>query len=269
MPDCLSVDPLVTPYVDGELAGVERDRLERHLRACPPCYSRVEAERAVRALLHERQPLLRSEAASGALRARCAGCRGEAALLGATVKGWRRFTTRRAAMGTAMGTAMRVAPLAAAAALVLAVGGALLYQGTLRPSRLLAAELAADHVKCFALNAVLGTHHSSDTVEQAMNAGFGWRVKVPEAMEREGLELVGSRPCLYGAGKTAHIMYRHHGKAVSLFMLPRTAHTEGIVEAFGHECAIWSGGDRTFVLVSNESKPDVERLAAAVHTAFH
>ncbi len=265
MSDCLSVDPLVTPYVDGELASVERDRLERHLRACPPCDSRVAAERAVRALLHERQPVLRGEGASGALRARCAGCRGEAVFLGATVKGWRRLTTPRAARGTAM----RAAPLAAAAALVLAVGGALLYQGTGRSSRLLAAELAADHVKCFTLNAVLGTHDSSDTVERAMDSGFGWRVKVPDAMEREGLELVGSRPCLYGGGKAAHIMYRHHGEAVSLFMLPRTAHDEGIVEAFGHECAIWSGGDRTFVLVSRESKPDVQRLAAVVHTAFH
>ena len=261
MSDCLSIDPLVTPYVDDELAGIDRDRLERHLRACPPCYSRVEAERAVRTLLRERQPILRAESASGALRARCAGCRGPVVLGGATLTRWRQLTTRQ--------TVRRAAPLAAAAALILAVGGALLYQGTGRSSRLLAAELTADHVKCFTLNAVLGTQHSSDTVERAMDSGFGWRVKVPAAMEREGLELVGSRPCLYGGGKAAHIMYRHHGAALSLFMLPRTAHDEGIIEAFGHECAIWSGGDRTFVLVSSESKPDVERLAAVVHTAFH
>ena len=33
----------------------------------------------------------------------------------------------------------------------------------------------------------------------------------------------------------------------------------------GHECVIWSAADRTFVLVSRETRADVERLAAYVH----
>ncbi len=46
--------------------------------------------------------------------------------------------------------------------------------------------------------------------------------------ERAGLELVGARPCLYGEGRVAHIMYRHHGVPVSLFMLPHSARAQEV-----------------------------------------
>jgi len=161
-----------------------------------------------------------------------------------------------------------LAPLAAAASLVVIVGGAFLYQATLRSSRVMAAELAADHMKCFAMNAVLGTHQSAETVQSSMASGFAWNMRVPLAAERERLELVGSRPCLYGEGEVAHIMYRHNGQPVSLFMLPRTARSEELVEVLGHECAIWSSENRTFVLVAREARSDVERLAALVRAAL-
>jgi hypothetical protein len=64
-------------------------------------------------------------------------------------------------------------------------------------------------------------------------------------------------------------MYRHHGQPLSLFMLPRTERPEQLVETLGHECAIWSSADRTFVLVSREARADVERLAGYVQTALH
>jgi anti-sigma factor RsiW len=161
-----------------------------------------------------------------------------------------------------------LAPLGAAASLVVIVGGAFLYQATAQSSHVLAAELAADHMKCFAMNAVLGTHQSPDTVQSSMASGFGWNMRLPLGSEREGLELVGSRPCLYGEGKIAHIMYRHNGQPLSLFMLPRTERPEQLVETLGHECAIWSSQDRTFVLVSRESRADVQRLAEYVHASM-
>ena len=34
MPDCTSIDPLVTPYVDGELSAAERTCVDEHLRRC-------------------------------------------------------------------------------------------------------------------------------------------------------------------------------------------------------------------------------------------
>jgi anti-sigma factor RsiW len=262
MPSCATIDPLVTPYIDGELASADRVLVEHHLTRCAPCRSRVAAEQSVRGLVRERKPVLCRDHAPAILRSHCAAAarfnvagqsHGNDGTLGAaSVRGW---TTR-------------LAPMGAAASLVVIVGGAFLYQATARSSHVLAAQLAADHMKCFAMNAVLGTHQPADAVQSSMASSFGWNMRLPLGSEGEGLELVGSRPCLYGEGKIAHIMYRHNGQPLSLFMLPRTERPEELVETLGHECAIWSTTDRTFVLVSRETRADVERLAAYVHASM-
>ena len=70
--NCKTLDPLVTPYVDGELDAANRAELDAHLRVCPPCHTRVAAEQTVRELLQTRQSVLQKEHASAALRAKCA-----------------------------------------------------------------------------------------------------------------------------------------------------------------------------------------------------
>jgi len=60
-------------------------------------------------------------------------------------------------------------------------------------------------------------------------------------------------------------MYRHNGRPVSLFMLPHTSKSDQLIDVLGHEAAIWSVGDRTFVLVAREARSEVERLASFVH----
>src|SRR5215470_6813796 len=72
MLDCQSVERLATPYVDGELAAFEQEAVDIHLRRCPPCHSRIAAERAVRELIHEQKSALRVECASPMLHRRCA-----------------------------------------------------------------------------------------------------------------------------------------------------------------------------------------------------
>src|SRR5262245_53802028 len=262
MPSCSAIDHLVTPYIDGELDAADRTLVQQHLQRCPPCRSRVVAEQSVRELMLARRPGLCRDHAPALLRSHCAAAA--------------RFSGASRARGadggiesmSARSWASRLAPLAAAASLVVIVGGAFLYQATARSSHLLAAELAADHMKCFAMNAVLGTHDSPEAVQSAMAAGFGWNMRLPLGGQREGLELVGSRPCLYGEGKIAHIMYRHNGQPLSLFMLPRTVRPEQVVDTLGHECAIWSAANRTFVLVSGEAREDVERLAKYVQESM-
>jgi hypothetical protein len=132
----------------------------------------------------------------------------------------------------------------------------------------MAAELAADHVKCFALNGVLHTHDEAAAVESSMLSGFGWQMQLPRDVASEGLELVGARPCMYGVGKIAHIMYRHRGEPVSLFMLPQTERPEELVQVLGHGAAIWCANNRTFVLVSREPKAEVERMASVVRASL-
>ncbi len=263
--DCSAIDSLVTPYLDGELESKAWQAVDRHLGLCTPCRSRVAAERAALTLLRARKEQLRSERATSALHARCAAHAREYRV---SVDDSITKAAPAPSVHASRGWWQRGAPVALAAMLVLIVGGAFLVQLTSRSPRLLAAELTADHVKCFAMNAVLRTQQASEAVEGKMAAGFSWQMRLPTSAEREGLELVGSRPCLYGQGKVAHIMYRHHGRPVSLFMLPRTQRSDQLVEVLGHEAAIWSVGDRTFVLIAREARSDVERMATFVHAAF-
>jgi anti-sigma factor RsiW len=255
--DCRSLDPLVTPYVDGELAGSERERVDGHLRVCRSCHSRVEAERAVHDLVGIRRGTLHGSGAPAGLHAACAQLarpnRSRQLVPPASRPSWQH----------------RLAPLALAASLVLIVGAAFLYQLTARSPRVMAAELAADHMKCFAMNNVLGTHQDTMTVESSLLSGFGWTVHLPEQPERAELELVGTRPCLYGEGKVAHIMFLYQGRPVSLFMLPNDRRADAMIKVLGHQAMIWSEGQRTFVLIaSGDPGADVDRIASFVRASM-
>jgi len=255
MSSCHTIDPLVTPYVDGDIPDADRRRVDEHLRACPPCHSRVATERAVREAIDARRALLCGDKAPAALRAKCESIarRPERARDRRRAEGWK----------------SRVLPFALAASLLLVVASAFLYQLTAGSTRVLAAELTADHMKCFAMNAVLGTHDLPTAVEGTMSSSFGWHMRLPADPASVGLELVGARPCLYGEGKIAHIMYRHDGNPVSLFMLPETARAQQLVRVLGHEAAIWCVGNRTFVLLAREPRREVERMASYVKASLH
>src|SRR5439155_19980378 len=67
----------------------------------------------------------------------------------------------------------KLAPIALVASLLVIASGAVLYEATDRSTTVLAAELAADHVKCFAINELMGTREAPSAVESAMIAGCG------------------------------------------------------------------------------------------------
>ncbi len=248
MKDCTELEPRVTPYVDGHLGQAERQAVDAHLRACPSCHSRVAAERTIHDLLQARRGTLRAAAAPETLLKRCCAQASRAA-----APSWR----------------ARLTPYALAAGLVLIVGGAFVYQLTDRSSRVLAAELAADHVKCFAANRAFGVEHSTAPhVEQWMASAFGVHAQLPAGPAEGDLDLVAARPCLYGEGRVAHIMYRHNGQDVSVFVLPHTSRPEEVVDVLGHEAAIWSSGDRTIVVLAREPR-EVRQMATYVQAAFH
>lgn len=259
MSDCRTIDPLITPYVDDDIDADARRHVDEHVRRCPPCHSRVAAERAVRQVVRLKRSEMSRVAASPELRARCLALNAlNAVKASAAASRWH----------------ARMKPFAIAAGLVLVVGGAFVYEATDRSTRLLAAELTADHVKCFGMNALLGTNHDAAVIEQAMAATFGWEVRVPESRDA-GLELVGARPCFYAKGRAAHLMYRHHGQPLSVFMLPQftlpgvSENHPDTVGVFGHEAVVWSQGGRTFVLIAREPEQEMARVAAIVQQGLH
>jgi anti-sigma factor RsiW len=262
MSDCPSIDPLITPYVDGDIDAAARLRVDDHVRRCPPCHSRVSAERAVRTLVREKRADIASDAASPALRARCAALRATvpagASLWRAPAQLWR--------------NPLKPIAIAASVMLVAGVFVPVLYVATDRSTRVLAAELTADHVKCFGIvNSLVGANANAAAVEQVMADTFGWQMHVPEAAG-DRLEFVGARPCLYAKGKAAHLMYRHHGQPLSVFMLPqlsRTGKRDETVGVMGHEAAVWSQDGRTFVLVASEPAAEIAHMVSVVQAALH
>ena len=251
MTDCDQIDLLITPYVDGDISSANAVVVNRHIQRCRVCGGRVQAERAVQALMRERRATLVSTPPSPALRVRCAALASTHPRL--VVPPWR----------------AHLKLLAVAASLVLVVAGAGLYGLTVHSTRVMAAELTADHVKCFrVINSVLGTHHDPSTVEGSMASYFDWQMRLPDHPERADLELVGARPCLYPEGLAAHIMYRHRGHPVSVFMLPQGARSDALIEVMGHRAAIWSAGTRTFVLIADEPRAEVERMTAFLHAGL-
>src|SRR6266545_809800 len=161
MPNCRTIDPLVTPYVDRELPDADRRVVDEHLHVCAPCHSRVSAEQAVRDLVQARRVGL-CRAAPPFLRAKCSKIAAEAQAHSAP------STVAPGTVAPRSSWTSRLAPMAMAASLVTVVGGTFLYQATHRSVRVMAAELAADHIKCFAMNAALGTREAPSAVESTM-----------------------------------------------------------------------------------------------------
>jgi anti-sigma factor RsiW len=274
MPNCLSIDPLVTAYVDGVIAASDRSLVDQHVRVCATCRSRIAAELAVRGLLVERRAALCEQGAPDALKTRCAQLASRQPAVARYESQSSVFSptaiskppSLQPPASSLQSWRSRLGPLAMAATLVLIVGAAFLYQLTSASSHVMAAELTADHVKCFAMNSILRTHQSTSVVQSSLMSGFGWEAQLPE--DTEGLELVGERPCLYGEGKVAHIMYRYNGRPVSLFMLPKSERATEVIGVLGHEASIWSVGDRTFVLIARETEEELERLTAFIQASL-
>jgi hypothetical protein len=152
---------------------------------------------------------------------------------------------------------------------VLAVSAAVVYRLAQSPVSLIAAELTTDHVKCFMLHGSPDRAPAAGDVEQSLERMFGWDATLPARPEQAGLELVGARPCLYAEGRVAHIMYRYHGRPVSIFMLPNRQRAEELVDVMGHRAVVWNNADgRTFVLVAREQPEEVDRIAQFVHAGL-
>jgi anti-sigma factor RsiW len=237
MPSCREIDSLVTPYVDGETTAAERAMVEAHLAACPPCRQRAEAEATARRTLRARwcQPCAPAQLVS-----RC-----------------RKTTTPLGRLTCTYSPAT----LSIFAAAVLMAGGVSAYGVTRVSPTVLAAQLSIDHVKCFALHpstAPVDARAAEDQFAQ----DYGWRLHVPVAPASDSLQLVGMRRCFCAEGTAAHVMYRHDGEPISLYVLPQVTHPAATADVFGENAVIWSDHNMTFVLLGKEPPAVMRQLAA-------
>jgi anti-sigma factor (TIGR02949 family) len=242
MKRCADLDALVTPFVDGEASPEDQAAVADHLEACPPCKCRAGIERAARQIVREHAASLATAAPPG-LRSRCRR--------GASVQaGWRQGA------------------LALAATLLLALGGALAYSTFINPSAAIVAQLALDHLKCFAL------FDQPDALDPAavraeLLAQHGWDVPIPGRGETTGLSLIGGRRCVYLDGQLAHLLYKRGTVPVSVFVLPAgKSMPAGRRQLMGYSAVALERGGRTWVVLAHEPPAEVLTIASRFDTGL-
>jgi anti-sigma factor RsiW len=248
MDDCRRTADRLTPYVDEALPPGERTDVERHLNKCPPCRQSAVEEQGGRTVVRECADRLRQSPLPPGLRSRCEElarhhCRGR----GVSIVG------------------RRLVPALLIGSVAIVTGLIVLSVATPQSGAVLAAQLTADHVKCFGLVGS-GAEVDARVVEHDLEAKYGWDVRVPPSSPEHGLRLLGGARCLYADGTLPHLMYRAAGAApVSLFRLEGVTRDAADVTTLGHRCRIWSRGGHTFVLVVPESaSSETVRLASYV-----
>jgi anti-sigma factor RsiW len=237
MSDCRRISEHMAAYVDGLLPASDRDRVDRHLSACSACCRLADDERAGQRVLHERRAQLLVEPLPPGLRARCESVASAG---------------REPSARLALGRWWRMRPVAVLAAIVVMVftASAFLSLMTQRSNALLAAQLTADHSRCFKLFASpRGVSLDASDVERMLSEQHGWTVHVPPSSPAVGLDLVGARRCMYGETAIPHVMYRAHGQEMSLFVLAGESRKAADLVALDHRSSMWARDGTTFVLV--------------------
>jgi anti-sigma factor RsiW len=232
--DCRRTAGRLTPYVDNGLPASERDDLERHLDRCARCRAEAQREMGARHVLRDQARALADAPLPPGLRTRCeALAREHAASSGVVPRG---FAVRRFASLTAVVT--------------LVIGFFLFSLATHQSDTVLAAQLTADHAKCFRLFAS-GDSPDKDAhaLEQMLEDKYGWNLRVPPSSPADDIHLIGARLCLYADGSLPHVMYRVRGHDVSLYVLDGVTRAAADLVSLGHRSHIWAAGRRTYVLV--------------------
>ncbi len=247
MSDCKRIGALITSYVDDALEASSRADVDQHISACRGCRDHVTRERGARAAVRQCAETLTNQPLPPGLESR-----------GASI------VREPAASGRTTGWLARLLPVGGAVLLVVA-GIGLLAVLTGRSNAVLAAQLAADHVKCFAVFAPRAATGEDARGAERQLASYGWNMRVPPSSPEHGLRLLGVRRCLSGAGEMPHVMYDVNGTHVSLFKFNGVEHGTATVTSLGHQCRIWQRDGCTFVLVGPDAAgPELTQIARYV-----
>jgi anti-sigma factor RsiW len=238
--DCRRVAQQLTPWVDDRLAAPERVALDRHLDGCPLCRRAAALEQGARSLLRAHADRLRAVAVPPGLQRRCE----------ILVRG---------------GGGRPRLPLLVGGGIVLAGAACGLAVATGRSDRLLAVQLAADHLKCFhVFGDPAPVRDDAAEVEAFVRRWSGWAVSVPPSSGDGAVQLLGVRRCLYARGGVPHVMYRANGQDMSLYMLNGAPRAPADVVTLGYRSRLWPGRGGTYVLVSPDRAPQTTGAVAYV-----
>jgi anti-sigma factor RsiW len=252
MSDCRRTIDRLTPYVDAALPPREQQDVRQHLEDCPPCRVSAVKEEGGRAVLRERADQLRNPPLPPGLRTRCAAIASEHARVRAAAS-WR----------------TRFIPVALTAALLLFTAFAVFSLATQRSNTLLAAQLSADHDRCFRRIGTAAGSLDAQAEEARLAEEFGWDVHIPPSSDADGVRLVGARRCLYSHGGVPHLLYDAGGRELSLYVFEGMSRPGGEVTSFGHRTRIWTRGPTTFALVSPDSAGDLDAAVSYVQQEAH
>jgi len=253
--ECRECEPLLAPYVDGEAASCDGDRVRSHVESCACCRDGLARERLAREAIRSHRAGLRA-CAPDQLKARCASYAAvvsSASDVSASSK--REFPPS---------FLRRWVPVSVAATLLLAVG-AVFGLGLNDRVQALAFQTTIDHVKCARFNAGSAPADPLAAAEH-WQSKFGWAIRVP-ASTGSGLELRGVRRCAVTDGRVAHLMYSWLGVPLSVYVLPKQTLGEAtkFVRRFRHNSVMWSQNDRTYIMVTSHPRdPALESVVAYV-----
>ena len=246
MGECRDLEPLLASYVDEAAEPEARTAVEAHLRVCPACCDCVAAERAAREMIRARRDTLRG-CASDQLKRQCAAhC----------------AATRQATSAPAQRSFIRrtVVPLTIAATLALAA--VTFFFTVSRNAEVLAAQLAADHVKCFKFSPDPARQIDATAMSEEWGQKRGWPITIPAGSADHELTLVDVRRCGSSDGIAAHLMYKWRGTPLSLYVMNsesrRARQQQQFVKTLGQEAVVWKDRGRTYVIVAQATPRDLE-----------
>jgi anti-sigma factor RsiW len=254
MATCREIEAKLAEYVEGEQPSTERAAVDAHLQSCPPCRTRAVGERAAHELICSRRQSLRV-AAPGRLHERCAAQRALGRPPAATLsrQPWVRFSLAASVL------------LAAAIFLVFGWGSSV---------ETYAAQLSADHLKCFQFPPDAASAPDVAMLGHTWQVTNGWGLKLANAAPIEGLTLLGIRRCSSSRGRVAHILYRWHGDPLSVYVLNHRfdhradASQDHDVTRLGEHAIVWTEHDRTYAVVGDRRLPDLQRVATYVRRSI-
>ena len=69
------------------------------------------------------------------------------------------------------------------------------------------------------------------------------------------------------------LLYKWHGQPLSVFVVPHSVRAlhdqQELVEKFGHEAVVWSGADRTYVLLARARPSELPPVVGYVRAHAH